>query len=82
MACQCLNRFRKVSVESGTCSYGAGSPTAQKIMIARRSGIDQKMELAKTIAGINQDPYFERIIGKDESTHWNEIRIKMLTRLP
>jgi hypothetical protein len=51
-------------------------------MIARRSGIDQKMELAKTIAGINQDPYFERIIGKDESTHWNEIRIKMLTRLP
>jgi hypothetical protein len=57
--------------------HGAGSPAAQKIMIARRSGIDRKMELAKTVAGINQDTDFERIIGKDETAHWDEVKKKI-----
>jgi methionyl-tRNA formyltransferase len=46
-------------------------------MIARRSGIERKMELAKTIAGINQDTYFEKIISKDEKVHWEEVKKKI-----
>jgi len=34
--------------------HGAGSPQAQRIMIARQSNIEQKKELAKVIAGIPQ----------------------------
>jgi 4-hydroxybutyryl-CoA dehydratase/vinylacetyl-CoA-Delta-isomerase len=40
---------------------GAGSPTAMKIMIGRQANIDRKKELAKVIAGIEEDPYFEAI---------------------
>jgi 4-hydroxybutyryl-CoA dehydratase/vinylacetyl-CoA-Delta-isomerase len=54
--------------------HGAGSPAAQKIMIARRGGVGIKMELAKNIAGINQNKYFERIIGKDEKMHWDDVK--------
>jgi len=32
--------------------HGAGSPMAQRIMIARQAGVDQKVELAKKILGI------------------------------
>lgn len=34
--------------------HGAGSPQAQRIMIARQSNMEQKKKLAKDIAGINQ----------------------------
>jgi 4-hydroxybutyryl-CoA dehydratase/vinylacetyl-CoA-Delta-isomerase len=40
---------------------GAGSPTAMKIMIGRQANIDRKKELAKAIAGIAEDPYFEKL---------------------
>ena len=33
--------------------HGAGSPQAQRIMIARQGNLEQKKELAKAIAGIN-----------------------------
>ena len=34
--------------------HGAGSPQAQRIMIARQGNIDQKKKLAKKIAGIDK----------------------------
>lgn len=34
--------------------HGAGSPQAQRIMIARQSNLDEKKELAKEIAGIQE----------------------------
>ena len=34
--------------------HGAGSPQAQRIMIARQSNLGHKKELAKDIAGINK----------------------------
>jgi 4-hydroxybutyryl-CoA dehydratase/vinylacetyl-CoA-Delta-isomerase len=34
--------------------HGAGSPQAQRVVIARQGGIEQKKELAKNIAGILQ----------------------------
>jgi 4-hydroxybutyryl-CoA dehydratase/vinylacetyl-CoA-Delta-isomerase len=34
--------------------HGAGSPQAQRIMIARQGNMEQKKELAKIIAGIPQ----------------------------
>jgi len=74
-----LRLIENMSVGAGLpeAMHGAGSPAAQKIMIARRSGIDRKMELAKTVAGINKDKYFESIVGKDEKTHWNEAKKKI-----
>ncbi|SEP34929.1 4-hydroxyphenylacetate 3-hydroxylase family protein [Propionispora vibrioides] len=35
--------------------HGAGSPQAQRIMIARQGNLEQKKQLAKAIAGITQD---------------------------
>ena len=35
--------------------HGAGSPQAQRIMIARQSNLDHKKALAKGIAHINED---------------------------
>jgi 4-hydroxybutyryl-CoA dehydratase/vinylacetyl-CoA-Delta-isomerase len=74
-----LRLIENMSVGAGLpeAMHGAGSPAAQKIMIARRSGIDRKMELAKTVAGINQDIRFEGIIGKDEKAHWDEVKKKI-----
>ncbi len=74
-----LRLIENMSVGAGLpeAMHGAGSPAAQKIMIARRSGIDKKMELARTIAGINRDKYFEKIIGKDETAHWDEVKKKI-----
>ena len=43
---------------------GAGSPTAMKIMIGRGSNLNHKKGLAKVIAGIEGDKYFESISGK------------------
>ena len=38
------------------------------------------MELAETLAGIRKDRYFETIVGKDEKTHWDEVRKKIEER--
>ena len=78
-----LRLIENMSVGAGLpeAMHGAGSPAAQKIMIARRSGIDIKMDLAKTIAGINKDKYFESIIGKDENTHWDEMKKKIKEKM-
>ena len=74
-----LRLIENMSVGAGLpeAMHGAGSPAAQKIMIARRSGVDKKVELAKTVAGINEDKDFEGIIGKDEKTHWEEVKKKI-----
>lgn len=71
-----LRLIENMSVGAGLpeSMHGAGSPAAQKIMIARRGGVGIKTELAKNIAGINQDKYFERIIGKDEKMHWDDVK--------
>ena len=78
-----LRLIENMSVGAGLpeAMHGAGSPAAQKIMIARRSGIDIKMDLAKTVAGINKDKYFESIIGKDENTHWDEMKKKIKEKM-
>jgi aromatic ring hydroxylase len=34
--------------------HGAGSPQAQRIMIARQSNIDHKKDLAKALAGVGR----------------------------
>ena len=46
---------------------GAGSPTAMKIMIGRQANIDRKKELAKVIAGIEEDRYFQDITQVKEA---------------
>jgi 4-hydroxybutyryl-CoA dehydratase/vinylacetyl-CoA-Delta-isomerase len=35
--------------------HGAGSPQAQRIMISRQSDLEQKKQLAKNIAGIDDN---------------------------
>ena len=74
-----LRLIENMSVGAGLpeAMHGAGSPAAQKIMIARRSGMEKKMELARTLAGIQKDQYFESIAGKDEKAHWDEVRKKI-----
>ena len=74
-----LRLIENMSVGAGLpeAMHGAGSPAAQKIMIARRSGVDRKMELAKSVAGIIKDKYFETMIGKDEKVHWDEVKRKI-----
>jgi 4-hydroxybutyryl-CoA dehydratase / vinylacetyl-CoA-Delta-isomerase len=51
-----LRLIENMSVGAGLpeAMHGAGSPAAQKIMIARRSGIEKKIELAQTVAGIKR----------------------------
>jgi len=77
-----LRLIENMSVGAGLpeAMHGAGSPAAQKIMIERRSGIEKKIELAETIAGIRKDRDFETIVGKDEKTHWDEVRKKIEER--
>jgi len=74
-----LRLIENMSVGAGLpeAMHGAGSPAAQKIMIARRGGLEKKTELAKSVAGINPDRHFENIIGKNEKTHWDEVRKKI-----
>jgi 4-hydroxybutyryl-CoA dehydratase/vinylacetyl-CoA-Delta-isomerase len=74
-----LRLIENMSVGAGLpeAMHGAGSPAAQKIMIARRSGMEKKIELAETVAGIRKDRYFETIVGKEEKAHWDEVRKKI-----
>ncbi|MFH1092209.1 MAG: 4-hydroxyphenylacetate 3-hydroxylase family protein [Pseudomonadota bacterium] len=69
-----LRLVENMSVGAGLpeAMHGAGSPAAQKIMIARRSGIEKKRELAETIAGLRPDKSFEKIVGKTEEEYWKE----------
>jgi len=71
-----LRLIENVSVEAGLpqAMHGAGSPAAQKVMIARRGNIERKVELAKSVAGIKRDRDFEKIVGKDEETYWREVK--------
>jgi len=64
-----LRLFRLVenlSVGGGLpeCMHGAGSPQAQKIVIRRRGGVEEKKRLAKIIAGLERDEHLEKILGK------------------
>jgi 4-hydroxybutyryl-CoA dehydratase/vinylacetyl-CoA-Delta-isomerase len=74
-----LRLIENMSVGAGLpeAMHGAGSPAAQKIMIARRSGIESKRELAETIAGIKRDQKFEMIVGKPEGEYWLETKEKV-----
>ncbi|MEM0315417.1 MAG: 4-hydroxyphenylacetate 3-hydroxylase C-terminal domain-containing protein, partial [Archaeoglobaceae archaeon] len=55
-----------IGAELPESMHGAGSPQAQKIMIARRSNLEMKKEIAKIIAGIKHDEHFRRIRGVSE----------------
>jgi len=74
-----LRLIENMSVGAGLpeAMHGAGSPAAQKIMIARRSGMDKKVDLAKTVAGIKEDKLFEGIIGREEKSHWEDVKKKI-----
>lgn len=74
-----LRLVENMSVGAGLpeAMHGAGSPAAQKIMIARRSGIDQKRGLAETIARIRKDPYFEKITGVPEDEYWQSMKARL-----
>jgi 4-hydroxybutyryl-CoA dehydratase/vinylacetyl-CoA-Delta-isomerase len=74
-----LRLIENMSVGAGLpeAMHGAGSPAAQKIIIARRSNIEKKRELAETIAGIRRDENFEKVIGKTEEEHWRETQKKI-----
>ncbi|UCF90024.1 MAG: 4-hydroxybutyryl-CoA dehydratase, partial [Desulfobacterales bacterium] len=74
-----LRLVENMSVGAGLpeAMHGAGSPAAQKIMIARRSGIERKRELAETICGIRKDEDFEKIVGKPEEEYWKETKAKI-----
>ncbi|MFO7963448.1 MAG: 4-hydroxyphenylacetate 3-hydroxylase family protein [Desulfobacterales bacterium] len=69
-----LRLVENMSVGAGLpeAMHGAGSPAAQKIMIARRSGIDKKRALAEKIAGIKKDENFEKIVGMPEDAYWEK----------
>jgi 4-hydroxybutyryl-CoA dehydratase/vinylacetyl-CoA-Delta-isomerase len=69
-----LRLVENMSVGAGLpeAMHGAGSPAAQKIMIARRSGIQIKEKLAETICGITKDEYFEKIVGCPERLYWQK----------
>jgi 4-hydroxybutyryl-CoA dehydratase / vinylacetyl-CoA-Delta-isomerase len=71
-----LRLVENMSVGAGLpeAMHGAGSPAAQKIMIARRSGIDKKRELAEKIAGIQKDENFEKIVGMTEKEYWGKYK--------
>jgi 4-hydroxybutyryl-CoA dehydratase/vinylacetyl-CoA-Delta-isomerase len=74
-----LRLVENMSVGAGLpeAMHGAGSPAAQKIMLARRSGIDKKREYAEKIAGITKDKDFEKIVGKSEEQYWKETKKKI-----
>jgi 4-hydroxybutyryl-CoA dehydratase/vinylacetyl-CoA-Delta-isomerase len=79
-----LRLVENMSVGAGLpeAMHGAGSPAAQKIMIARRSGIEKKRELAETIAGVRRDEVFERIVGMPEEEYWKETRDRLEAKIP
>ncbi len=74
-----LRLIENMSVGAGLpeAMHGAGSPAAQKIMLARRSGVDRKRNYAEKIAGIQKDEDFEKIIGKSEEEYWKEAKEKI-----
>jgi 4-hydroxybutyryl-CoA dehydratase/vinylacetyl-CoA-Delta-isomerase len=74
-----LRLVENMSVGAGLpeAMHGAGSPAAQKIMIARRSGIEQKRALAECIARIQPDKYFEKITGVPEDEYWKRVEAKI-----
>jgi len=78
-----LRLVENMSVGAGLpeAMHGAGSPAAQKIMIARRSGIDKKRELAETIAGIRRDESFEKIVGMPEEEYWQKTQEKIDSKI-
>jgi 4-hydroxybutyryl-CoA dehydratase/vinylacetyl-CoA-Delta-isomerase len=47
--------------------HGAGSPQAQRIMILREGKLDEKMKLAKALAGISQKSKGKKIDKGDRS---------------
>ncbi|KXB09018.1 4-hydroxybutyryl-CoA dehydratase [candidate division MSBL1 archaeon SCGC-AAA385M11] len=71
-----LRLIENMSVGAGLpeAMHGAGSPAAQKLMIARRSNIEQKRKCAETVCGIQQDEEFVNIIGKPEEQYWEEYK--------
>ena len=54
--------------------HGAGSPTAQKIMIRRRANLEAKVQLAKTIAGLAEDTFLRSITGLSEDDYFGRSR--------
>ncbi len=74
-----LRLVESMSVGAGLpeAMHGAGSPAAQKIIIARRSGIEDKSSLAETIVGIRRDETFEKIVGKSEKDYMDEAAEKL-----
>jgi len=74
-----LRLVENMSVGAGLpeAMHGAGSPAAQKIMIARRSGIERKRQYAETVAGILKDEKFETIVGMPEKEYWDDVRAKI-----
>jgi 4-hydroxybutyryl-CoA dehydratase/vinylacetyl-CoA-Delta-isomerase len=74
-----LRLVESMSVGAGLpeAMHGAGSSAAQKIMIARRSGIEDKSSLAETVVGIRRDKSFEKIVGKPEKDYTDEVAAKL-----
>lgn len=74
-----LRLIESMSVGAGLpeAMHGAGSPAAQKIMIARGGGLDKKAALAETILGIRRDDTFESIVGKPEEDYMREMTEKL-----
>ncbi|MFP4534022.1 MAG: 4-hydroxyphenylacetate 3-hydroxylase family protein [Desulfobacterales bacterium] len=74
-----LRLVENMSVGAGLpeAMHGAGSPAAQKIMIARRSGIERKRAFAECIARISKDEHFEKIIGLPEDHYWKQLQAKL-----
>ncbi|MFH1573371.1 MAG: 4-hydroxyphenylacetate 3-hydroxylase family protein [Acidobacteriota bacterium] len=71
-----LRLVENMSVGAGLpeAMHGAGSPAAQKIMIARRSSIEQKRKYAEIISGITRDEEFARIVGMREEDYWRQTK--------
>ncbi|MDK2796019.1 MAG: 4-hydroxybutyryl-CoA dehydratase / vinylacetyl-CoA-Delta-isomerase [Archaeoglobaceae archaeon] len=63
-----------IGAELPESMHGAGSPQAQKIMIARRSNLEMKKEMARVIAGIKEDEHFKRIRGVSEKEFFSKLK--------
>ena len=74
-----LRLIESMSIGAGLpeAMHGAGSPAAQKIIIARRSGIEEKSASCQTIIGIRRDGTFENIVGKPEKVYMDEVTEKL-----
>jgi 4-hydroxybutyryl-CoA dehydratase/vinylacetyl-CoA-Delta-isomerase len=63
-----------IGAELPESMHGAGSPQAQKIMIARRSNLEMKKEMARIIAGIKEDEHFRKIRGVTEREFFSKLK--------